>query len=128
MHGAVTLHGLPFQVIALRLPSKYRGPMTRCRRNGNGLGSSPFARHYWGNHILFSSPAGNEMFQFPRSLACYCMTGIYQPGCPIPEIHGSRVTCTSPWPIAAYRVLHRLREPRHPPRALNCSRSLASCY
>ena len=50
VHGAVTLHGLPFQVIALRLPS-------------------PFARHYWGNHILFSSPAGNEMFQFP-AFAC----------------------------------------------------------
>ena len=33
-------------------------------------------------------------------------------------IHGSRVICTSPWLIAAYHVLHRLREPRHPPCAL----------
>ena len=55
------------------------------------------------------------------------MTGIYPAGLPHSEIHGSRVTCTSPWPIAAYRVLHRLREPRHPPRALDYSRSLASC-
>ena len=31
-----------------------------------------FARHYWGNHILFSSPAGNEMFQFP-AFACMIM-------------------------------------------------------
>ena len=30
-----------------------------------GLGSSPFARHYWGNHYLFSLPAGTKMFQFP---------------------------------------------------------------
>ena len=35
------------------------------RRNAGGLGSSPFARHYWGNHCLFSLPAGTKMFQFP---------------------------------------------------------------
>ena len=34
-------------------------------RNMGGLGSSPFARHYWGNHCLFSFPAGTKMFQFP---------------------------------------------------------------
>ena len=34
-------------------------------RNMAGLGSSPFARHYWGNHCLFSLPAGTKMFQFP---------------------------------------------------------------
>ena len=35
------------------------------------------------------------------------------------EIFGSKVICTSPKLIAAYRVLHRLWEPRHPPCALN---------
>ena len=65
-------------------------------------------------------------FSSPRSPP-FRMTGIYPAGLPHSEIHGSRVTCTSPWPIAAYRVLLRLREPRHPPRALNRSRSLASC-
>lgn len=34
-------------------------------RNMEGLGCSPFARHYWGNHYLFSFPAGTKMFQFP---------------------------------------------------------------
>ena len=34
-------------------------------RNMDGLGCSPFARHYWGNHCLFSFPAGTKMFQFP---------------------------------------------------------------
>ena len=34
------------------------------------------------------------------------------------EIPGSRVICTLPGLIAAYHVLHRLREPRHPPVAL----------
>ena len=36
----------------------------RCRNNA-GLGSSPVARHYWGNHYLFSLPGGTKMFQFP---------------------------------------------------------------
>ena len=34
------------------------------------------------------------------------------------EIAGSEVICTYPALIAAYHVLHRLREPRHPPSAL----------
>ena len=34
------------------------------------------------------------------------------------EILGSKVICTYPGLIAAYHVLHRLREPRHPPCAL----------
>ena len=34
-------------------------------RNMDGLGCSPFARHYWGNHCLFSFHAGTKMFQFP---------------------------------------------------------------
>ena len=34
------------------------------------------------------------------------------------EISGSKVICTYPELIAAYHVLHRLREPRHPPCAL----------
>ena len=40
----------------------------RCRDNV-GLGSSPVARHYWGNHSLFSFPAGTKMFQFPAFAA-----------------------------------------------------------
>ena len=39
------------------------------------------------------------------------------------EIPGSMVICTYPGLIAAYHVLHRLREPRHPPDALTFFRS-----
>ena len=39
--------------------------LPRGGRNLPGLGSSPFARHYWGNHCLFSLPTGTKMFQFP---------------------------------------------------------------
>ena len=35
------------------------------------------------------------------------------------ETRGSKAICASPRLIAAYRVLHRLREPRHPPCALS---------
>ena len=35
------------------------------------------------------------------------------------EIRGSRDICSFPRLIAAYHVLHRLREPRHPPCALS---------
>ena len=39
-------------------------------------------------------------------------------GLPHSEIPGSMVICTYPKLIAAYHVLHRLPEPRHPPFAL----------
>ena len=39
-------------------------------------------------------------------------------GLPHSEICGSHRMCQSPQLIAAYHVLHRLREPRHPPSAL----------
>ena len=54
-------------------------------RNRTGLGSSPVARHYWGNHCLFSLPRGTKMFQFPR-FASMLMRGRQSfrlPGCPI---------------------------------------------
>ena len=35
------------------------------------------------------------------------------------EINGSKVICTYPSLIAAYHVLRRLNEPRHPPFALS---------
>ena len=91
------------------------------RRNAGGLGSSPFARHYWGNHCLFSLPAGTKMFQFPALASRLSgMVSLQDIGLSHSEIRGSRVICTSPQLIAAYHVLRRLREPRHPPCALSC--------
>ena len=40
-------------------------PQPRCHFHDTGLGSSHFARRYSGNHSLFSSPQGTEMFHFP---------------------------------------------------------------
>ena len=70
---------------------------------------------------LFSFPRGTKMFQFPRFaspklavIPAYCAGGLSHS-----EIRGSKVICTLPRLIAAYHVLHRLCEPRHPPCALN---------
>ena len=69
---------------------------------------------------LFSLPAGTKMFQFPRCASCYCrMTVLQTAGLSHSEIPGSKVICTYPRLIAAYHVLLRLHEPRHPPCALS---------
>ena len=47
------------------------------------------------------------------------MSSLQDDGLSHSEISGSKVICTYPELIAAYHVLHRLREPRHPPCALN---------
>ena len=46
------------------------------------------------------------------------MTFLQNAGLSHSEIFGLKVICTYPKLIAAYHVLHRLREPRHPPCAL----------
>src|SRR6187431_206702 len=45
--------------------------------------------------------------------------GINQRGFPHSEIPGSKLVCSLPGLIAAYRVLHRLLVPRHSPYALS---------
>ena len=61
------------------------------------------------------------MFQFPRfaSGPVVRMTVLLTAGLSHSDIHGSMVICTSPWLNAAYHVLLRLHEPRHPPYALS---------
>ena len=80
---------IPLRFVSLRIPDSHRLRsdfllQPHMRRNAGGLGSSPFARHYWGNHCLFSLPAGTKMFQFPAlasRLAGWCP--FRTPGCPI---------------------------------------------
>ena len=117
----ITFYDVTFQILLLTLQVPRRGPTTpamRCHKAG--LGSSPVARHYWGNHCLFSLPRGTKMFQFPRLASCIRrMTVLQTAGLSHSEIPGSKVICTYPRLIAAYHVLLRLHEPRHPPCALS---------
>ena len=67
---------------------------------------------------LFSLPAGTKMFQFPALALPTAVTALQTAGLSHSEILGLMVICTYPRLIAAYHVLHRLREQRHPPCAL----------
>ena len=83
----------------------------RIGRNQPGLGSSPFARHYLGNHCYFL---------FLQVLRCFSSLRLPPPvklvgshifhvrGCPIRKSEDITGMCPSPQLIAAYRVLRRL--------------------
>ena len=60
------------------------------------------------------------MFQFPGFAPCiqYRVTVLQTDGLSHSEIRASRDICSYARLIAAYHVLHRLCEPRHPPYAL----------
>ena len=84
------------------------------------FGLFPVRSPLLGESLLFSLPRGTKMFQFPRfaSLQSVMMTVLQTAGLSHSEIRASKVICTYARLIAAYHVLHRLREPRHPPDAL----------
>ena len=57
-------------------------------------------------------------FSSLRKLYLKIVTVLQTDGLSHSEILGSEIICIYPRLIAAYHVLHRLREPRHPPCAL----------
>ena len=65
-YGGVTLCAAVFQTASGSCDGP-RGPVLQPRSvlERTGLGSSLFARHYWGNRSFLSSPPGTKMFQFP---------------------------------------------------------------
>ena len=85
------------------------------------FGLVPVRSPLLGESLLFSSPVGTEMFQFPTFAPSNRWYRAVTPGgLSHSEICGSHRMCQSPQLIAAYHVLHRLLEPRHPPCALIC--------
>ena len=118
LYGAFTLCGLTFQTGS----SSYTSQISQSyyptqRRNVSGLGYSAFARHYQRNHNCFLFLRVLRCFSSPRS-PLNKVISLQLIGLPHSEIFGSKVVCTYPKLIAAYHVLHRLLEPRHPPFAL----------
>ena len=99
---------------------RHRGPTTPTMPEHRRFGLFPVRSPLLGESFLFSLPAGTKMFQFP-AFAHHTsgVTGLQPAGLSHSEISGSKVICTSPKLIAAYHVLHRLQEPRHPPYALS---------
>ena len=97
-----------------------RSPTTPTLPQQHGFGLFPGRSPLLGESLLFSLPTGTKMFQFPAfAFRSNGMTGLQPAGLSHSEIRGSMVICTYPRLIAAYHVLHRLQEPRHPPYALS---------
>ena len=122
-YGAFTLYRRPFQAVPLPRGdpvSWSRNPGEQAPRFGLLRVRSPLLAQ----SLLFSSPAGTEMFHFPASRLDGLfihppMTVSSTDGLLHSEILGSKRVCRSPGLIAAYRVLRRLAMPRHPPCALS---------
>ena len=116
-HHSRCFRSLRNSILTLLLPRH-----VRCHTAG--LGSSPFARRYWGNRCYFLFLQVLRCFSSLRSPPALLDVGIAPHGLPHSDICGSMRICRSPQLFAACHVLHRLREPRHPPCAL--SRSVIS--
>ena len=99
---------------------RYRSPTTPTMPEHRWFGLFPVRSPLLGESRLFSLPAGTKMFQFP-AFAHYIrsVSNLQLDGLSHSEILGSMVICTYPRLFAAYHVLHRLQEPRHPPYALS---------
>ena len=63
--GASASFCAPSQVLPLTHHGPTADPQPQYHLRDIGLGCSRFARHYYGNHSLFSFPQGTEMFHFP---------------------------------------------------------------
>jgi hypothetical protein len=89
------------------------------------FGLFPFRSPLLRESLLLSFPPGTKMVHFPG----FASRPLLYSGADIPilleisledsETPGSQPVCGSPRLIAAYRVLHRLPSPRHPPCALS---------
>ena len=86
--------------------------------NTAGLGSCAFARHYLRNHFCFLFLRVMRCFSSPGLPYALHSTDIAVSGFPHSDIRGSMCICHSPRLFAAYHVLLRLQEPRHPSCAL----------
>ena len=102
----------------------------------DGLGYSPFVRHYLGNRCYFlflrllrcfSSPRSpptpiiasiKHCIESPQSNNRCWMTGLQPAGLPHSDIPGSKLAYSSPGLFAVRHVLHRHLVRRHPPYAL----------
>ena len=138
-YGAPTLSGRPFKTVHLCL---HITPTVRQNHHGkshNPAHATPAGYHTWKRFslirvrsplltesLLFSLPAGTEMFHFPafppRTL-CVQMRVTQSPksvvrGFPIRTSWDQRSVINSPRLIADSYVLLRLLMPRHPPCAL----------
>ena len=105
--------------IPIQILLRYRGPTTPLTPKRLRFGLFRVRSPLLAESQLFSLPAGTKMFQFPAFASSLMILSLQLSGLPHSEMSGSQVVCTYPNLIAAYHVLLRLLEPRHPPFALS---------
>ena len=114
-------------------PDRPRNPHTATLAglHSMGLGSSHFARRYFGNHGCFLFLGLLRCFTSPRSprtpmYSVHDDRALPRPGCPIRTSPDHGLFSGSPKLFAACHVLLRLSTPRHPPIALS-SLTISPC-
>ena len=118
VYGVFTLYDRLFQGVPLDSILPRRGPTTPVSPRRHGFGLFRVRSPLLTESLFIFSSYGYLDVSVPHVRLPYGMTGLLPAGLPHSEILGSKVICTYPKLIAAYHVLHRLREPRHPPCAL----------
>ena len=118
-YGPLTPSGAAFQ------PLRPGGPRARVGPYYPGgaatppvWATAPLARRYAGHHCCLLLLRLLGCFGSPGARPLAGAPGLQPGGLPHSDTPGSRALCASPGIFAAKRVLHRLREPGHPPCAL----------
>ena len=115
LYGVLTLSDRPFHAVPILCVVIFRSPTTPITPKRHGFGLCRVRSPLLAVSLLFSLPPPLRCFSSEGSLL---IRGTIAGGLPHSDICGSRVICTSPQLFAAYHVLRRLAEPRHPPYAL----------
>ena len=118
MYGTITLYGRPFQGVPLAILLPRRGPTTPVSPRRHGFGLFRVRSPLLTESLFIFSSYGYLDVSVPHVRLPYGMAGLQPAGLPHSDIPGSTAICASPELFAAYHVLRRLREPRHPPSAL----------
>ena len=120
-YGVVTLFDLPFRIVPLPSSFASDSPSTPTVPKHSRFGLLRFRSPLPAQSLLFSFPAGTEMFQFPAfAFSLQRMILLLSIGLPHSDIRGSFGYLHLTPAFRSFHVLLRLREPRHPPSALVC--------
>ena len=117
-YRTITVYGAFFQTLLLSFNDptlRSRNPLMQASR----FSLFPLRSPLLGESHAFSFPVATKMFQFATFASrTYSfstgLSGVNPTGLPHSEISGSKLICSSPELIAAYRVLHRLSLPSQP--------------
>ena len=119
-YQTITVYGRTFQIVPLTLQTATSWSYNPTDAVTPVVWASPRSLATTGGIIVY--------FLFLQVLRCFSslrsppalhrIPALQAGGLSHSEIRGSRDICSYPRLIAAYHVLHRLREPRHPPCAL----------